>query len=108
MSKYTQDELAHFARIKDMPCSLCGEPGPSDAHHILEGRTPGRKSPAYTAIPLCKNCHQGSIDGIHGQQAMCRLYYEMSYKSYEDSSGRGLEPAYRLAARLNAEEMVEL
>ena len=43
-----------------------------------------------------------------GKQGMCRLYYEMSYKSYEDSSGRGLEPAYRLAARLNAEEMVEL
>lgn len=73
MSSYTRAELAHFACIKEMPCSLCGAPAPSDAHHILEGRTPGRKSPTYTAIPLCKNCHQGSIDGIHGQQAMWRV-----------------------------------
>lgn len=70
MSKYTQAELAHFERIKDMPCSLCGAPAPSDAHHILEGRTPGRKSPTYTAIPLCKDCHQGAVNGIHGQRRM--------------------------------------
>lgn len=73
MSKYTKSEITHFERIKSMPCSLCGASEPSDAHHILEGRTPGRKSPTYTAIPLCKSCHQDSHNGIHGNQAMWRV-----------------------------------
>ena len=45
----------------------------SDAHHILEGRVPGRKSPDWCCIPLCKDCHQGK-DGIHGTKNRWRLY----------------------------------
>lgn len=62
--------MNHLLRIKEMDCSLCGASGPSDAHHILEGRCPGRKSPDMLAIPLCKDCHQGSRNGIHGQRIM--------------------------------------
>lgn len=53
-----------------MDCSVCDQAGPSDFHHILEGRTPGRKSPVFCGIPLCKDCHQGSQNGIHGRRAM--------------------------------------
>ena len=63
-------ERKHITRVKEMPCSVCGTAGPSDAHHILEGRTPGRKSPDMLVIPLCKDCHQGSHNGIHGMKAM--------------------------------------
>lgn len=63
-------DKAHIGRVKEMPCALCGAHGPSDAHHILEGRTPGRKSPDMLVIPLCKDCHQGSHNGIHGQRRM--------------------------------------
>ena len=60
----------HIGRVKELPCSVCGESGPSDAHHILEGRTPNRKSPDWLVIPLCKDCHQGAFNGIHGQRRM--------------------------------------
>ena len=60
----------HMRRVKELPCAVCGASGPSDAHHILEGRTPGRKSPDLLAIPLCKSCHQDSHNGIHGNRRM--------------------------------------
>ena len=66
----TNLERKHITRVKELPCSVCGTAGPSDAHHILEGRTPGRKSPDMLVIPLCKDCHQGSHNGIHGMKAM--------------------------------------
>lgn len=60
----------HVGRVKALPCAVCRASGPSDAHHILEGRIPGRKSPDWLTIPLCKDCHQGSFNGIHGQRRM--------------------------------------
>lgn len=66
----TAAEKAHIGRVKELPCAVCGQSGPSDAHHILEGRTPGRKSPNFLTVPLCKDCHQGSLNGIHGQRRM--------------------------------------
>jgi 5-methylcytosine-specific restriction endonuclease McrA len=63
-------ERLHIARVKEMACAVCGAHGPSDAHHIIAGRTPGRKSPGFCVIPLCKDCHQGSFNGIHGQRRM--------------------------------------
>ena len=52
---------AHIARVKDLPCSVCGEPGPSDAHHIKQGLH-------FTTVALCKDCHQGPVMGWHGQK----------------------------------------
>ena len=60
----------HIERVKSLPCAVCGAESPNDAHHILEGRTPGRKSPDELCIPLCKDCHTGSFNGIHGQRRM--------------------------------------
>ena len=69
-------EERHIARVKSLPCSLCSWPAPSDAHHILEGRIQGRKSSHFCTIPLCKDCHQGARNGIHGQQFMLSLMKE--------------------------------
>lgn len=66
----TQAEALHIERVKAMPCAVCKAAGPSDFHHILTGRTPSRKSPTYTGIPLCKSCHQDGHNGIHGQGRM--------------------------------------
>lgn len=63
----------HIRRVKELSCCVCGQSGPSDAHHILEGRTPGRKSPDWLVVPLCKDCHQGSRNGIHGMRIMWNL-----------------------------------
>lgn len=59
-NKPTAKEREHLARIKEMPCSVCGAEGPSDAHHIEQHKQ-------YLCIPLCKDCHQGGFNGIHGQ-----------------------------------------
>ena len=59
----TAAEHAHIARVKALPCSLCDEPGPSDAHHVKQGQH-------FTVIALCKSCHQGALMGLHGQRRM--------------------------------------
>lgn len=45
-------------------CIICSEPF-AHLHHILEGRTPGRKSGDWCVVPLCEPCHVGT-HGIHG------------------------------------------
>ena len=59
----TAHARAHMGRIKSLPCAVCGEPGPSDCHHIEQGMH-------YLTLPLCKDCHQGSHNGIHGRRAI--------------------------------------
>ena len=62
----TAKERKHLAAVKELPCSVCDAPGPSDAHHIKQHRQ-------YTCVALCKDCHQGSIMGWHGQRRMWNL-----------------------------------
>lgn len=59
----TSSEREHIAKVKALPCSVCGDSGPSDAHHIKQGRH-------YTVVALCKDCHQGGLNGWHGQKRM--------------------------------------
>jgi hypothetical protein len=60
-NKLTAKERVHLARVKELPCSVCDAEGPSDAHHFKQGLQ-------YTAIALCKECHQGPVMGWHGQK----------------------------------------
>lgn len=57
----TAKERLHLARVKELPCSVCDTPGPSEAHHIKQGQQ-------YTAVALCPECHRGSFMGLHGQR----------------------------------------
>lgn len=59
----------HMGRVASLPCAVCGAQ-PVEVHHILDGRTPGRRSPDWLTIPLCPDCHRGSHNGIHGQRSM--------------------------------------
>jgi len=61
LNKLNPAQRRHLAAVKSLPCGVCGVAGPSDAHHIEQGLQ-------YTCIPLCKDCHQGSHNGIHGQR----------------------------------------
>lgn len=56
----------HMARVKAQPCSVCDAPAPSEAHHTKQGNH-------WTVIALCKDCHTGSRNGIHGQRLMWKL-----------------------------------
>lgn len=60
-NRLSQKEKNWLREVKSLPCSVCDAPGPSDAHHIKQGRQ-------YTCVALCKDCHQGSILGWHGQK----------------------------------------
>lgn len=57
----TVAERDHIERVKELPCSVCDVHGPSDAHEIKQGQW-------FTAVALCKSCHQGSLLGLHGQR----------------------------------------
>lgn len=59
----TPAEREHIARVKALPCSVCDEPGPCDAHHVKQGQH-------FSVIALCKSCHQGALLGLHGQRRM--------------------------------------
>ena len=65
-NKLSNRERSHLERVKSLPCSVCDEPGPSDAHHI-------EQSLQYTCIALCKECHQGPKMGWHGQRTAWKL-----------------------------------
>lgn len=56
-------EANHIANVKLLPCSVCDDPGPCDAHHVKQGQH-------FTVVALCKSCHQGPLLGLHGQRRM--------------------------------------
>jgi len=58
---YTAKEKCWVGKVKEQPCSVCGQAGPSDAHHIKQSKN-------FTVVALCKSCHQGSMMGWHGQK----------------------------------------
>lgn len=62
----TLAERRHLERVKSLSCSVCDAPPPSDAHHVNQGQH-------FTTIALCKDCHQGSENGLHGRRTMWRV-----------------------------------
>lgn len=61
LNRLTAKQRAHLAKVKELPCSVCDAPGPSEAHHAKQGSQ-------YTCIALCPDCHRGPILGLHGQR----------------------------------------
>lgn len=61
LNKLSQKDREHLRRVKELCCSVCDAPGPSDAHHVKQGLQ-------YTCVALCKDCHQGPMMGWHGQK----------------------------------------
>ena len=62
-NRLTDKERKHLEIIKKMRCVVCDEKPPTDAHHIRQHRQ-------WICIPLCKDCHQGSHNGIHGRKSI--------------------------------------
>jgi hypothetical protein len=60
-------ERKHIALIKEMDCVVCGASGPSECHEINQGQW-------FTSMPLCADCHRGSLNGIHGQKRMWAVH----------------------------------
>ena len=65
----SEAERKYVGRIKAMPCGLCSAAGPSDCHELEQGFW-------FTSIPLCRDCHMGSLNGWHGQKRMWSVMKE--------------------------------
>lgn len=63
LNRLNNKERAHLATVKELPCSVCDQPGPSEAHHMEQRQQ-------YTAVALCESCHCGPLMGWHGQRRM--------------------------------------
>lgn len=77
-NKLTPSERRHLQKVKALPCGVCGAAGPSDAHHIEQHKQ-------YLCIPLCKDCHQGSFNGIHGQKRIWSVYKKTELSVLNDT-----------------------
>lgn len=62
----TVSEKRHVGKIKEMNCVVCDANGPSECHEINQGQW-------FTSMPLCADCHRGSMNGIHGQKRMWKI-----------------------------------
>ena len=61
LNKLNKKERLHLGRVKELPCSVCDAPPPSEAHHIQQGSQ-------WTCVALCVECHRGPVLGWHGQK----------------------------------------
>ena len=64
----TAKARAHMARVKQLPCVICGKPGPSDVHHVICDRYGTSRASDFDTIPLCKLCHQDGLMAIHNNK----------------------------------------
>jgi hypothetical protein len=62
----TKQESFHMGNVKSLSCSVCDVVGPSDCHHIKQGNH-------WAVVALCKDCHQGSRNGLHGERLMWKI-----------------------------------
>jgi hypothetical protein len=84
-NKLNNKERLHLARVKSLPCSVCNQAGPSEAHHIEQGLQ-------YTCIPLCEECHRGSFNGLHGQKRMWHVTKKTELSCLNDTIERLMSP----------------
>ena len=77
----------HMGRIAELPCSLCGSPGPSQVHHLREGMGMAQRNSDWITIPLCHDCHQGQ-DGIHGTRNLWNIYKKSELDCLADTIRR--------------------
>jgi hypothetical protein len=77
---YTHRERIHVEQVKRLPCSVCDQPGPSEAHHI-------EQSLPYCCISLCIECHRGK-EGWHGTKSLWRVRKMDELKALNITLGR--------------------
>ena len=85
-NQLTPKEKKHLQSVKELRCGVCGVSGPSDAHHIEQGLQ-------YVCIPLCKDCHQGAFNGIHGQQRIWKVLKKTELTVLNDTIRQLIERA---------------
>lgn len=67
----TKAEKKYMDRVASLPCAVCGAE-PVELHHFREGQGMSQRASNYLVIPLCVECHRGSI-GLHGDRTRMRI-----------------------------------
>ena len=67
----TKAESNYMSRVASLPCAVCGD-RPVELHHIREGQGMGQRAKNWLVVPLCPECHRGSI-GLHGDRTRMRI-----------------------------------
>ena len=75
--KPTLAEHEHIMRIKELPCVVCDEPGPSECHEFEQGLW-------WASVPLCQACHRGP-EGYHGTRLRWTLQRMDMVKAINDT-----------------------
>jgi len=57
----TAAERRHIAKLKELPCVICGADGPIEVHEPEQGLW-------FASLPLCSICHRDPKYGWHGQR----------------------------------------
>lgn len=67
----TNNEKHYMDKVASLPCSVCGT-RPVELHHLREGRGMSQRASNYLVVPLCPECHRGSL-GFHGDKTRMRI-----------------------------------
>jgi hypothetical protein len=94
-------EREYLAWIKEQPCSCCGAPGPSEAHHLVQGDH-------FTTIPLCIPCHRGP-KGLHGDQSLLLVRHKTEFGCLNETVRRrcGAAPRERIRSALTSSKIIK-
>lgn len=62
------DDEAYLAKLRQLPCVVCGNPAPNTVHHLRRTGQSGMglRSPDKFALPMCMEGFSGKTD-CHGQ-----------------------------------------
>ena len=61
-----EEARRHIARIRAIGCVVCEMSQCDEVHEIVQGQW-------FTSLPLCRDCHRGPQNGIHGNKCMWRV-----------------------------------
>ena len=78
-----KDALEYMGKVKQLPCCICGAPGPCEAHHPIHDRFGTRKSSDFDVIPLCPIHHRIGECAIHNGKERWRERYGNDYDFVE-------------------------
>lgn len=65
-TKREREAPGHLTLVRKLPCCICDEPAPSQAHHLKATgeRGVGKKSGNRWCVPMCHECHLYGVEKV--------------------------------------------
>lgn len=74
--------------VSDLPCVICGKPGPSDVHHVCHDRFSTARVSDFAVIPLCRCHHTEGPEAIHNGKESWRDKHGPDWSYLSDVSAQ--------------------